>query len=62
MALSEVLKIIHNIRDDVKVVDDKGHPVIGDKLEVAVVGDNVHCVDGKVKSPLTVREACPLSR
>jgi hypothetical protein len=39
IALSEVLKITHNTRDEVKVVDGK----------VEIVGDKVHCVDEKVQ-------------
>ena len=52
MALSEVLKIPHNTRDEVKVIDGKVETV-GDKVEVmgdkvADVGDKVEGVGDKV--------------
>ena len=52
MALSEVLKITHNTRDEVKVVDGKVE-MAGDKIvdvgtKVEVVGDKVDDVDDKV--------------
>ena len=53
MALSEVLKITHNTRDSVKVVDGKVE-IVGDKVEVmgykvADVGDKVESVHEKVQ-------------
>ena len=45
MALSEVLKITHHTRDEVKVVDGKVE-IVGDKVEV--VGDKVADVGDKV--------------
>ena len=53
MALAEVLRITHNVRDEVKVVDCKVErmedkvEVIGDKVEV--MGDQLQCVDEKVQ-------------
>jgi methyl-accepting chemotaxis protein len=52
IALSEVLKITHNTRDEVKVVDGKVE-IVGDKVEVmgdkvADVGDRVEGVGDKV--------------
>ena len=60
MALSEILKITHDTRDEVRVVDGKVENVgdkvtdVGDKVEgvsdkVDDVGDKVHCVDEKVQ-------------
>ena len=46
MALSEVLKITHNTRDEVKVVDGKVE-IVGNK--VADVGDKVEGVHEKVQ-------------
>ena len=53
MALAEVLRITHNIRDEVKVVDGKVESV-GDKVEdmgdkVADVGDKVEDISDKVE-------------
>ena len=45
MALSEVLKITHHTRDEVKVVDGKVE-IVGDKVEI--VGDKVADVGDKV--------------
>src|SRR6201996_3824662 len=45
MALSEVLKITHNTRKEVKVVDGKVE-IVGDKVEV--IGDKVDDVGDKV--------------
>jgi hypothetical protein len=45
MALSEVLKITHNTRDEVKVVDSKVE-IVGDRVED--LGDKVEGVGGKV--------------
>ena len=61
MALAEILRITHNIRDEIKIVDGKVEKVenevedvgdkVGDKLER--VGDKVEskvqCVDDKVQ-------------
>ena len=60
MANAEVLRIAHNIRDQVKIVDGKVEGVddkvdgVGDKVEevggkVEYVGDKVRCVDDKVQ-------------
>ncbi|KAH8984849.1 hypothetical protein EDB92DRAFT_2116965 [Lactarius akahatsu] len=60
MALSEVLKITHIVRDDVKAVDDKVESVddkvedMGGKVDdmgykVNDIGDKVGCVDEKVQ-------------
>ena len=46
MALSEVLKITQNTRDEVKVVDGKVE-IVGDKVEV--MGDKVADVSDKVE-------------
>ena len=53
MAVAEVLKITHNVRDEVKAVDGKVESV-GDKVEdigdnVEEIGDKVQCVDEKVQ-------------
>ena len=53
MALAEVLRITHNVHDNVKVVDSRVEGVddkvedIGDKVED--IGDKVQCVDEKVQ-------------
>ena len=53
MAHAEVLRIAHNIRNEVKVVDGKVEKVedkvegVGNKIEE--VGDRVQCVDDKVQ-------------
>ena len=53
MALAEVLRITHNVRDEVKVVDGKVESMddkvedLGDKVED--IGDKVQCVDDKVQ-------------
>ena len=53
MALSEILEITHDTRDEVRAVDGKVENVgdkvadVGDKVEG--VGDKVHCVDEKVQ-------------
>jgi len=53
MALAEVLRITHSVRDEVKVVDGKVESVddkveeIGDKVKD--IGDQVQCVDEKVQ-------------
>jgi uncharacterized protein YoxC len=60
MAHAEVLRITHNIREEVKIVDGKVEGVddkvdgVGDKVEevgdkVEDVGDKVQCVDDKVQ-------------
>ncbi len=60
MALAEVLRITHSVRDEVKIVDDKVESVddkvedMGDKVEdigdkVEDIGDQVQCVDEKVQ-------------
>ena len=60
MALAEVLRITDNIRDGVKVVDEKVENVgdkvadVGDKVEdvgdkVEDIGDKVQCVNEKVQ-------------
>ena len=59
MALSEVLKITHNTRDEVKVVDGKVE-IVGNK--VAGVGDKVEAFMKRSKLSLTVREAYPFIR
>jgi hypothetical protein len=46
MAHAEVLRITHNIREEVKIVDGKVERV-DDKVED--VGDKVQCVDDKVQ-------------
>jgi hypothetical protein len=46
MALAEVLKITHDVRDEVKVVDGKVESV-GDKVDDVV--DKVQCVDERVR-------------
>ncbi len=46
MALAEVLRITHNVRDEVKVVDGKVESM-DDKLED--MSDKVQCVDEKVQ-------------
>ena len=53
MALAEVLKIKHNVRDEVKVVDGKVESV-GDKVKdigdnVEEMNDRVQCIDEKVQ-------------
>jgi hypothetical protein len=50
MAHAEVLRITHNIRNEVKIVDGKVEGV-GDKVEEVgdKVGDKVQCVDEKVQ-------------
>ncbi|SRR6266702_3070093 len=53
MALTEVLRITHSVRDEVKVVDGKVESMddkvedLGDKVED--IGDKVQCVDDKVQ-------------
>jgi archaellum component FlaC len=60
MAHAEVLRITHNIREEVKIVDGKVERVddkvdgVGDKVEevgdkVEDIGDQVQCVDDKVQ-------------
>ncbi|KAI9438881.1 hypothetical protein BJY52DRAFT_1217340 [Lactarius psammicola] len=60
MALSEVLRVTHSVRDEVKVVDGKVMVVddkvedVGDKVgdignKVEGIGDKVECVDEKVQ-------------
>src|SRR6266702_1335384 len=60
MALTEVLRITHSVRDEVKVVDGKVESMddkvedMGDKVEdigdkVGDIGDKVQCVDEKVQ-------------
>ena len=46
MANAEVLRITHNIRDNVKIIDGRVEEV-GDK--VGDVGNKVQCVDDKVQ-------------
>ena len=46
MALAEVLRITHSVRDEVKVVDDKVEDV-GDKVEDVI--DKMQCVDEKIQ-------------
>ena len=46
MALAEILKITHSVRDEVKVVDSKVESA-GDKMED--IGRNMQCVDEKVQ-------------
>ena len=46
MANAEVLRITHDIRDRVKIVDSSVEEVID---RVGVVGDKVQCVDAKVQ-------------
>jgi hypothetical protein len=46
MALAEVLRITHSVRDEVKVVDSKVEDV-GDRMEDAI--DKVQCVDEKIQ-------------
>ena len=53
MALAEVLRITHSVRDEVKVVDGKVERV-EDKVEVVdgkveVMDDKLQCVDDKVQ-------------
>src|ERR1700761_8988243 len=53
MALAEVLRITHSVRDEVKVVDSKVEKV-EDKVEVMdgkveIMGDKLQCVDEKVQ-------------
>ena len=53
MALAEVLRITHSVRDEVKVVDGKVERVedkvegMGDKVEN--MGDKLQCVDEKIQ-------------
>jgi methyl-accepting chemotaxis protein len=60
MAHTEVLRITHNIRQEVKIVDGKVERVdnkvdgVGDRVDevgdkVDDIGDQVRCVDGKVQ-------------
>ena len=60
MALSEILKITHNTRDEVEVVDGKVEIVgdnvadVGDKVDdlgdkVEDIGNNIHCVHDNVQ-------------
>ena len=69
MALAEMLRITHNIRDEVKIVDGKvervenkvedvGHKV-GNKVEG--VGDKVEEVGDKVQVVIDGARACPIS-
>ena len=47
IALAEVLRITHSIRDEVKVVDGKVEKV---EDKVGDMGDQLQCVDGKVQA------------
>ena len=58
MALAKVLKITHNVRDEVKVVNGKVESV-GDKVKgigdnVEEMNDRVQCVDEKVQVVIQV--------
>ena len=46
MALAEVLRMTHGVRDEVKIVDGKVESV-EDKVED--IGDKVQCIDEKVQ-------------
>jgi hypothetical protein len=47
MALAEVPRMTHSVRDEVKVVDSKVESVEGKVVED--IGDKVRCIDEKVQ-------------
>ena len=58
MALAEMLRITHNVRDEVKIVDGKVGRV---ENEVDGVSDQVQCVDDKVQVIIDGARACSIS-
>ena len=58
MALTEVLRTTHSVRDEVKVVDDKVE-ITSDKVEE--VGNKVQGVDEKIQVVIGGAQACTAS-
>ena len=58
MALAEMLRITHNVRDEVKIVDGKVGKV---ENKVDGVGDQVQSVDDKVQVIIDGERACSIS-
>ena len=69
LALAELLRITHNVRDEVKIVDGKVERVenkvedVGDKVgdKVDGVGDKVEEVGDKVQVVIDGARACPIN-
>ena len=62
MALTEMLSMTHNIRDEVKIVDGKVEKVENKVEDVGnEVGDKVQRVDDNVQVVIDGARACPLS-